>query len=189
MSTKTSELLAVAAPGTAAVVRGVADDQLDRPTPCPEYPVRDLLNHLFEVAVNFQAMARREEVDWSGGVDHLTDGWRDRFATETQRLVEAWSDPDALEGDSPGMGLPQETVGLMALIDLTVHGWDLARATGQALVVEPSVVAAGHEFMDRMGDTGQRMGAFGAPVATDADPTSLDALLGRTGRDPAWTRS
>ncbi|MDG4803537.1 TIGR03086 family metal-binding protein [Micromonospora sp. WMMD980] len=102
----------------------------DRPTPCPEYPVRDLLNHLFEVAVNFQAMARREEVDWSGGVDHLTDGWRDRFATETQRLVEAWSDPDALEGVSPGMGLPQETVGLMALIDLTVHGWDLARATG-----------------------------------------------------------
>ncbi|MCZ7440337.1 TIGR03086 family metal-binding protein [Micromonospora sp. WMMC241] len=189
MSTKTSELLAVAAPGAAAVVRGIADDQFDRPTPCPDYSVRDLLNHLYEVAVNFQAMARREEVDWSGGVDHLTDGWRDRFATETERLVEAWSDPDALEGVSPGMGLPQETVGLMALIDLTVHGWDLARATGQELVVDPSVVAAGHEFMDRMGDTGQRMGAFGAPVPTDADPTSLDALLGRTGRDPAWTRS
>ncbi|ATO15515.1 TIGR03086 family protein [Micromonospora sp. WMMA2032] len=186
MSTKTSELLSVASPGTTAVVRGVADDQLGLPTPCPDYTVRDLLNHVSDVVVNFQAMARREEVDWSGKTDHLTEGWRDRFATEAARLVEAWSDPAALEGVSPGMGLPQETVGLMALIDLTVHGWDLARATGQELVVDPSVVAAGHDFMDRMGDMGQRMGAFGAPVPTDAAPTTLAALLARTGRDPAW---
>ncbi|WFE37873.1 TIGR03086 family metal-binding protein [Micromonospora sp. WMMD998] len=188
MTTKTSELLAVAAPGTAAVVRGIADDQLDRPTPCPDYTVRHLLNHLFDVVVNFQAMARREEVDWSGKTDHLTDGWRDRFATEAARLTEAWSDPAALEGVSPGMGLPQETVGLMGLIDLTVHGWDLARATGQEFAADPSVVAAGHEFMDRMGDMGQRMGAFGAPVPTGAAPGTLAALLGRTGREPAWSR-
>ncbi|MEE3919248.1 maleylpyruvate isomerase N-terminal domain-containing protein [Micromonospora sp. BRA006-A] len=98
--------------------------------PCPDYTVRDLLNHLFDVVVNFQALARREEVDWSGKTDHLTDGWRDRFATEATRLTEAWSDP-ARGGRLARHGLPQETVGSMALIDLTIHGWDLARATGQ----------------------------------------------------------
>jgi uncharacterized protein (TIGR03086 family) len=187
MSTKTSELLAAAAPRTVAVVQGIADDQLDLPTPCPDYAVRDLLNHLYDVVVNFQALARRQEVDWSAKEDHLTEGWRDRFAAETVRLIEAWSDPAALAGVSPGMGLPQETVGDMALIDLMVHAWDLARATGQRLEVDPAVLAAGHGFMDRMGETGQRMGAFGEPVPTTSDATALDQLLGRTGRNPAWT--
>lgn len=188
MTTKISELLAVAAPRTVAVVRGISDDQLDLPTPCPDYSVRDLLGHLFDVVVNFQVLARRGEVDWSAKTDHLTDGWRDRFAAEADRLVEAWSDPATLEGVSPGMGLPQETVGDMALIDLTVHGWDLARATGQPVAVDPGVVVAGHGFMDRMEDTGRQMGAFGAPVPTPPEATDLDRLLGRTGRDPAWSR-
>ncbi len=61
MSTKTSELLAVAAPRTVAVVRGISDEQLGLPTPCPDYTVRDLLGHLFDVVVNFQALARRED--------------------------------------------------------------------------------------------------------------------------------
>lgn len=187
MTTKTSELLAVAAPRAMAVVRSISDDQLGLPTPCPDYSVRDLLNHLYDVVVNFQALAQRQEVDWSAKTDHLTEGWRDRFAAETARLIEAWSDPAALEGVSPGMGLPQETVGDMALIDLAVHGWDLARATGQRVEVEPAVLAAGHGFMDRMGDTGQRMGAFAEPVPTTPDAADLDRLLGRTGRDPAWT--
>ncbi|MEV0425177.1 TIGR03086 family metal-binding protein [Micromonospora sp. NPDC050495] len=188
MTTKTSELLAVAAPRTVAVVRGISDDQLDLPTPCPDYSVRDLLGHLFDVLINFQVLARHGEADWSGKTDHLTDGWRDRFAAEADRLVEAWSDPAAVEGVSAGMGLPQETVGDMALIDLTVHGWDLARATGQRIAVDPAVLAAGHGFMDAMGDTGQRMGAFGEPVPTTPEATDLDRLLGRTGRDPAWNR-
>ncbi|MFU8850997.1 TIGR03086 family metal-binding protein [Micromonospora sp. SL1-18] len=187
MTTKTSELLAAAEPRTIAVVQGISDDQLDLPTPCCDYSVRDLLNHLFDVVVNFQALARQQEVDWSAKTDHLTEGWRERFAAETVRLVEAWSDPAALEGVSSGMGLPQETLGDMALIDLTVHGWDLARATGQRVEVEPTVLAAGHGFMDRMGDTGQRMGAFGEPVPTASEATELDRLLGRTGRNPAWT--
>ncbi|MFU8872241.1 TIGR03086 family metal-binding protein [Micromonospora sp. SL4-19] len=187
MTTKTSELLAVAAPRTVAVVRAISDDQLDLPTPCIDYSVRDLLGHLYDVVVNFQDLARRREVDWSAKHDHLTEGWQDRFAAETVRLTEAWSDPAALEGVSPGMGLPQETVGEMALTDLTVHGWDLARATGQHLAVDPPVLAALHGFMDRMGSTGQQMGAFGEPVPSTSDATDLDRLLGRTGRDPSWT--
>ncbi|SCE83435.1 TIGR03086 family metal-binding protein [Micromonospora mirobrigensis] len=186
MSTKTSELLAGTAPATVAVVRGVADDQLDLPTPCPEFRVRDLLNHLFDVVVNFQALARRQEVDWAAKEDRLAAGWRDRFAAEVERVVEAWSDPAAVEGESPGMGLPQAVVGAMLLADLTVHGWDLARATGQPVAAAPDALVALHGFMDRMGTTGQEMGAFGPPVETAPGVTELDRLLARTGRDPRW---
>ncbi|KAB1931733.1 hypothetical protein F8271_26665 [Micromonospora sp. ALFpr18c] len=93
MATQTSDLLAAAAPRTVDVVRGVADDQLDLPTPCRDYVVRDLLNHLFEVVVNFQELAVKRPVEWAEKPDHLGDGWRDRFAVETDRLVAAWSPP------------------------------------------------------------------------------------------------
>lgn len=187
MATQTSDLLAVAAPPTVAVVRGIADDQLDLPTPCREYAVRDLLNHLFEVVVNFQALAVKRGVEWADKPDHLTDGWRDRFEAETRRLVDAWSDPSTLEGVSPGMGMPQTTVGGMALLDLTVHGWDLAVATGQPYRPAPEAMAALHELVGQLGPQARRMGVFAEPVPADADLPELHRLLCDTGRDPAWS--
>jgi uncharacterized protein (TIGR03086 family) len=183
--TKTSDLLAEAAPRTVAVVRAIRDDQFDLPTPCADYTVRDLLQHLFQVVLNFQRLAVRQPTDWADTTDLLTDGWRDRFAAEAERLIEAWADPAAVEGVSPGMGLPQETLGDMALADLTVHGWDLARATGQPYEAAPAAVATLDAFMDRMGDTGRRMGAFGAAVDAPPDAAPLDRLLARMGRRSA----
>ncbi|EEP72794.1 hypothetical protein MCAG_03121 [Micromonospora sp. ATCC 39149] len=189
MTTKTSELLADAAPRAVAVVRGISDDQFDLPTPCEDYTVRVLLNHLFHAVVNFQTMAARQPVDLTDEGDLLTDGWRERFAAETQRLVQAWADPAALEGVSPGTGLPQETVGDMAVTDLTVHAWDLARATGQPYEAAPATIATLNAFMDRMGETSRQMGTFAAPVAAPPDATELDRALARMGRDPGWSPS
>ncbi|WP_244251567.1 maleylpyruvate isomerase family mycothiol-dependent enzyme [Micromonospora antibiotica] len=126
MPTKTSELLAAAAPGTVELVRAIGDDQLDLPTPCAEYDVRGLINHVYDVAVNFQRLAAGQETDWSVKTDHVAEpGWRDRFATEVKQLVVAWDDPASEEGVAPAMGLPRSTIGLMGVVDLVVHGWDL----------------------------------------------------------------
>ncbi|SIN29513.1 TIGR03086 family metal-binding protein [Micromonospora cremea] len=190
MATQTSDLLAAAAPRTVDVVRGIADDQLDLPTPCRDYLVRDLLNHLYEVVVNFQELAAKRPVEWAEKPDHLTDGWRDRFETETGRLIEAWSDPSTLEGVSPGMGMPQTVIGGMALLDLTVHGWDLAVATGQAYEPAPEAVAELHGLVEQLGPTARKMGVFAepapAPTSTSADLPKLDHLLAQTGRTPTW---
>ncbi|WP_433530847.1 TIGR03086 family metal-binding protein [Micromonospora sp. CA-263727] len=187
MATQTSDLLAAAAPRTVTVIHGIADDQLDLPTPCREYTVRDLLNHLYDVVVNFQALAAREPVTWADKPDHLTDGWRDRFETQTRQLVEAWSDPASEQGISPGMGMPQQVVGGMALLDLTVHGWDLAVATGQAYEPAPAVLPVLHELADQLGPTARQMGVFAEPVAVDTALPDLPRLLGVTGRDPRWS--
>ncbi|WP_433389200.1 TIGR03086 family metal-binding protein [Micromonospora sp. KLBMP9576] len=187
MTTRTSDLLTMAAPPTVAVVHGIADDQLDLPTPCGEYAVRDLTNHLFQVVVNFQALAARQAVQWADGPDLLTDGWRDRFATETRRLVRAWSDPSSLEGVSETMGMPQTVVGDMVLLDLAVHGWDLAVATGQPYRPAPEVLEPLRALVERLGPQGQRMGVFAEPVTSGADLTEFELLLCRTGRDPGWS--
>ena len=186
VSTEISELLDVAGPVAVEVVRGVRDDALDRPTPCADYRVRDLLNHLLQVATNFQALAHRKDVDWAAAPDRLTGDWRDGFAADVRTLREVWSDPSALDGVSPGMGLPQRTVGLMLVVDLVVHGWDLAVATGRPYEVPPALVTATAEFVDVMGETGRRMGAFGPEVAAPEGAGEFATLLARTGRSPQW---
>ncbi|WP_328422497.1 TIGR03086 family metal-binding protein [Micromonospora sp. NBC_00389] len=188
MTTQTSDLLAAAAPRTVDVVRGIADDQLDLPTPCRDYTVRDLLNHLFEVVVNFQDLAEKRDVEWSDKPDHLADGWRDRFETETGRLIAAWADPSTLEGVSPGMGMPQTVIGGMALLDLTVHGWDLAVATDQPYQPAPEAVAELHGLVEQLAPTARKMGVFAdpAPTPTTQDPRDLHHLLAHTGRNSTW---
>lgn len=187
MTTEISDLLTRAVPRAAAVIRGIADDQLDLPTPCRDYPVRGLTNHLFQVVVNFQSLAAKQPADWREKPDFLVHDWRDRFEIECGRLIDAWSDPSALNGVSPGMGLPQKTVGDMALVDLTVHSWDLARATGQPFAAEPAVVTVLHAFVEERGPQARQMGAFGAALPSPPDASEFDRLLCATGRDPNWT--
>lgn len=174
--------MAAAAEQTVPVVLGIEDKQLDEPTPCTEFRVRDLVNHLYQVVVNFQALAARETVDWAKPNDEIEGDWRDRFAAETGRLVAAWSDPAALEGVSPGMGMPQEAVGAMALLDLTVHGWDLAQATGQPYRPDADAVAALCPMAEQMGPMARDMGVFAAEAEVGPDAGGFERLLALTGR-------
>jgi uncharacterized protein (TIGR03086 family) len=186
VSTEISDLIETVTPTVTGVVRGVRDDQLDDGTPCAEFQVRDLLNHLLQVTANFSALARRDDVDWSAATDRLTGDWRAEFDTNLAAVRTAWADPEALEGVSPGMGLPQRTVGLMLVVDLVVHSWDLASATGQPYAVELALQAASVEFLDLMGDMGRKMGAFGPEVEAPEGADDFGKVLARTGRDPQW---
>ncbi|MFI5894788.1 TIGR03086 family metal-binding protein [Actinoplanes sp. NPDC051513] len=182
MTTRISELLATAAERTVAVVDGIEDDQLLNPTPCTEYQVRDLVNHLFQGVVNFQALAAKQPVDWAAAPDFIDGDWRSRFAQETRKVVEAWSDPAAVEGDNPAMGMSQELVANLALVDLTVHGWDLAQGTGQDFTPAPEVVAAIGPFTEQMAPSGREMGVFAEMTDFPPDADDFVRLLAHTGR-------
>jgi uncharacterized protein (TIGR03086 family) len=138
------------------------------------------------VVVNFQALAAKQMPEWGEKPDFLQGDWRTRFEAETGSLVEGWAVPSALVGVSPGMGLPQELVGNMAVLDLTIHPWDLARATGQPFSPDPSAVAALQVFVEHMGPQARKMGVFGEPVAPPEDASELDRLLAATGRSATW---
>ncbi|MDX3610622.1 MULTISPECIES: TIGR03086 family metal-binding protein [Streptomyces] len=187
MTQTIGELLETAAGRALPVVRGIDDGQLAARTPCAEYDVRALLNHLFLVVVNFQALAAREDVDFGREPEFVTGDWRGRFGDETARLVEAWSVPGVEEGTTGQMGLPARTVGLMVLGDLTVHAWDLARATGTDFVPEPSVLDEVGPGLAAMAPQAREMKVFGEPFPVPESATAFERLLAVTGRDPGWT--
>ncbi|WP_030219201.1 TIGR03086 family metal-binding protein [Streptomyces bikiniensis] len=179
------DLLRTAADDAVPVVGGIADASLGAPTPCAEYDVRALIDHLFSVVVNFQVLAAKGTPDFSETPDRVAeDGWRESFAAEAGKLVEAWSAPGAEEGTTGAMDLPARTVGSMVLLDLTVHAWDLARATGRAFEPDPAVVAGLAGEVERMAPTARRMGVFGDAVEVPGDATAFERLLAVTGRDP-----
>ena len=87
-----------------------------------------------------------------------------------------------------GIDLPGEVAGLVALDELVVHGWDVARASGQPYSHDPETLEAVHGFVSQFASDGRRdNGLFGPPVDVAADAPLLDRVIGLTGRDPAWT--
>ena len=187
MTNRISELLEEASRRAVPVVRGVPDDRLGDPTPCTEYTVSGLLDHLFHVVIGFQALAARQQADFSVTPHYLEGDWRGRFADETAKLVAAWAVPGADEGEAGSMNLPARTVGAMALGDLTVHAWDLARATGQAYEPDPSSTGTIEAMVADMAPMARSMKVFGEPVLLPDDAPAFDRLLAATGRDPGWS--
>jgi uncharacterized protein (TIGR03086 family) len=180
----------------AALVRGVRDDQLTGPTPCPDYSVADLLDHIGGLALAFRYAATKDErggqaADVDGS--RLEEGWRDRIAGALGDLGDAWQDPAAHGGLTMAgpVELPGDVAALVALDEVTVHAWDLAVATGQPYPADPEAVAACQAFVDSFeppaGGAADDGGLFGPPVDVPPDASGLDRLIGATGRDPAWT--
>ncbi|MFD5427057.1 TIGR03086 family metal-binding protein [Streptomyces sp. NPDC127084] len=188
-----SELLAATTARAIPVVRGVEAGALTAPTPCADYDVRDLINHLLHVVVNFQALAAKRDSDFSTTPDRVSaagadgGGWQRLFADETDRLVAAWAAAGAEDGTTGTLGLPARTVGHMVLADLTVHVWDLARATGQAYRPDPDVVAELGPAVADMASMAREWEAFGEAVSLPEDATPFERLLATTGRDPRWS--
>ncbi|QES43130.1 TIGR03086 family protein [Streptomyces venezuelae] len=191
-----SELLALAVERAAPVVRALPGDagRLGAPTPCADYDVRALVNHLFHVVVQFQELAAKRASDFSETPDYLAEhgaDWRERLLGEAERLVVAWGEPGADEGTTGAMDMPAETVGCMVLLDLTVHAWDLARATGQEYAQgDPEgdpVVTRLTAAVEAMAPMARKMGVFGEAVPVDeARASAFERLLASTGRDPYW---
>lgn len=185
------DLLGMARERAVPVVRGIPDQALAAPTPCAEYDVKALVNHLFQVVVEFQKLAAKEASDFGEAPDRVGAGpdWRERLADETDKLVAAWSAPGAEEGVTGAMNMPARLVGSMALLDLTVHVWDLARATGREYRLGEAAAAVVEQLadaVDELAPTARTMGVFGDPVPVAEGASAFERLLAATGRDPRW---
>src|SRR3954447_10058693 len=164
--------LGPAAHEMARLVQGVRDDQLRAATPCPEYALGDLLQHVRGLAEAFTLAGRKEQPPGGskpppqGDAALLADGWREETAAWLDRLVEAWAEPAAWDGATwiAGFEAPSSAVGITAANELVAHGWDVARASGQRLSLDDAALAASREFVAMMsgpGSEGARGDAFG----------------------------
>jgi len=176
------------------IATGVTDSQLDAPTPCAGRSVRQLLGHVVGLTASFRDAAHKElgaRTDTSPDADgwpEATDDWRAELAARLPELVAAWREPAAWEGmtRAGGVDLPGEVAGVVALDELVLHGWDLARATGQEFACDEVSAAAVQAFVEQFDPAGTP-GLFGPAIPVAAKTSTLDRLVARSGRDPRWT--
>jgi uncharacterized protein (TIGR03086 family) len=169
------------APLLGGVVTAIAPEQLDHPTPCADFTVRGVLEHMIGGATAFAAAYRAEapaEPDLSDPLGGFLPALGD--------LGAAMSAPGALDQSvaAPFGELPGETFARFVVLDGLVHGWDMATATGQRYEPSDELVAAvdgfAHQALDPLRD-GQ---TFAQAVEPAAGATPIERLVAYTGRRP-----
>ena len=192
MTTTTLDL-APSAAELARLVGAVRDEQLPAPTPCAGTSVAWLLDHVHGLAVGLRLSAEKTPDDDPPypSADALPPDWRTRIPRELDELVAAWAAPGALEGTTRAGSaeLPAEVMGVVALNEVLVHGWDLAVATGQPYAVDDS---AARRCLEHVGWFAEAMpegrdAIYGPVVPVGGDAPVLDRVLALTGRDPSWS--
>ncbi|TMM14883.1 MAG: TIGR03086 family protein [Actinobacteria bacterium] len=173
---------------TERIVAGIRPDQLSEPTPCKEWDVRTLLGHTTGVLTRFGWTARRERPPEDGVTDALAEDFAAAYRAAAASTLAAWAAPGALEGTCRlpiGVEIPAPAAAGINVVDTLVHGWDLARATGQARTIDPALATAALEFCrSAITDDIRERGAFGAIVPVPDDATPTDRLVGFLGRQP-----
>jgi uncharacterized protein (TIGR03086 family) len=177
----------------ADLVSNVPEDALGDPTPCDDYTVGDLLDHIGGLALAFTEAAEKSgdpnaEPPPPGDVTKLPDDWRRRIPDQLGTLGEAWQDPDAWTGMSRagGIEMPAEVAAVVALEEVVVHGWDLARATGQPYSASDAELEVVAGFFGMFSEDDRSFG-YGPAVAVGDDAAPLDRIVAQSGRDPGWS--
>jgi uncharacterized protein (TIGR03086 family) len=177
---------------TADALANVTDEQVNAPTPCEKLSLRELVAHVGGLAWAFTAAARKDfgpltdtAPEFGGELDA---DWRTAYPVRLAELAGAFADPAAWDGmtRAGGVDFPGEVAGIVALTEVVIHGWDIARASGQSYQVDPAVSDAVLAHASQIAAEGPVEGLFGPAVSVGDDASALDRMVALTGRDPAW---
>lgn len=178
--------LGPAAEEMSRLVSGVRDDQLDSPTPCSDWTVADLLVHVHQFATVFTHNARKEQAQ---PPEELVNAWRLAIPDQLDELARAWREESAWQGrvSAGGVEIDAPDNAVVGIEELTVHGWDLARATSQDLRVDDARLDQVDRFFELFAEQiSTSEGPFGLEVNASQGATRLERTVARTGRDPSW---
>ena len=159
---------------TRAALTTLRPDDLDKPTPCEGWTVRQLLGHLLGSPAQFLQMGRGEDVDWGATTEVGDGGWAEQFREDADALMAHWASVPAEE----------TTTADMQTAELGVHTWDLLRATGHSMPLDPEFAERGLAFMQQGLTQENRGDAFGVPVEVGEDAGPYGRLVAFAGRDP-----
>jgi len=185
--------LTSAAAQAARVARAVTPEQLTGPTPATEWNVRALANHLvLWSGYNFELRARggmvSEELQQR---DFTADpGWAEDYATRLDLALAAWADPEAWKGELKvgDSSMPATAIAALNLLELVLHGWELAAATGQAFEPDDSVAETVLGLVEEYAGMYRSFpGGFAEPLPVAGDAPAFERALALSGRDPRWT--
>ncbi len=171
---------------TTKVVAGVRADQLDSPTPCRDWKVRELLAHTIGVVMNMGRGAGGAELLDSVNAVPLADDHGAQFRTEAARTLAAWI-AHGPEGEVDiGAGPMPVSAGLsINVLDTATHAWDIARATGQTPdlpdALATSVLAVSHRVVS---NEIRAFAGFDPAIALADNASPTDQLVAFLGRRP-----
>lgn len=170
-------------------VRAVGDDQWSAPTPCTDWDVRELVNHLVNEqywAPHLLAGETLEDVGDRYDGDLLGEDPVHTWAAAAQAAREAFTAPGAIDGRvHTTMGeIPAVEYTRQMTMDLAIHAWDLARAIGADERLDPDLVDALYDTWEARRELIADSGVFARPVEVGEDADTQDRLLAMLGRDP-----
>lgn len=184
-----AELHERAAETCGRIIGRITEDQWGQPTPCSDWNVRQLVNHIVSENYWVEPLLEGktiEEVDDRFDGDVLENDPIGAYEASAKSATTAAFRPGALDAPvAVSYGpIPGAVYVGHRLVDLVVHGWDVAEATKQDTNIEYELADAVLEIVEKEQDELQASGAFGTPiqVGPDADAqTRLLAILGRRG--------
>ncbi|MCU1498191.1 MAG: hypothetical protein JWM47_2144 [Acidimicrobiales bacterium] len=151
---------------------------MDAPTPCDEWDVRTLMNHMLDTQRYFAGVARGEETSPPSptppellGPDPVADFERGR-----SEMLRVFATPGVIEKTGPSLGI--------AFSDQLLHGWDLAAATDQDTAMPEGLPEVAYGLIHGAFTDDQRVGVFKPEVDPGPEPSAQDKLLAYTGRAP-----
>jgi uncharacterized protein (TIGR03086 family) len=156
----------------------VTDDQWDNPTPCTDWNVRQLVDHVIEI--------QRQIPEGLGASVGDGDDAKAEWQAVRDAALAALREPGVLERTMPGRGgdVPVEMALLPRLSDLMLHTWDLARGTGGDERIDPDSAAVVLEFLKPNDEILRSTGTFGPKIEPPPGADAGVELLCFTGRRP-----
>ncbi|MCW2643576.1 MAG: hypothetical protein JWP76_5882 [Dactylosporangium sp.] len=187
MSADPVDGLAQALDATDRLIAGIGDGQWQYPTPCTQWNVHDLVDHLVSVNRRFSAMLRGEQPP-GGGAQDASRGDGDLVAAyrdSGDRMLTAFRRPGVFEQTFtlPIGAAPAIAALHLRITDLLVHGWDIAQATGQPAHLPERLAALELEFTRaKLADVPADRRPFAPPQPVADDAPAIDRLAAYLGR-------
>ncbi|NUK22190.1 TIGR03086 family protein [Streptomyces lunaelactis] len=171
----------------ARTARGVTAEQLPAPSTCKEWEVRELVNHLvLYTSHGLEHRALREQLpEELTARDFTTDAdWAYQYAAQLDRALAAWSEPAAWEGevDLGSTTMPASEIASLIVKELAVHGWDLARSTGQEFKISDGTGEFVLAVVERHAEIYRQYDGFAAPQPVADDAPAFERALAASGR-------
>lgn len=184
-----ADLHAQALDATGRIVTATPEGRWHADTPCKQWDVRGLVNHLVSGNNWAAELAAGKTIDEVGNRldgDLLGQDPAAAYDASARAAAAVFRRPGALDAPcAVSYGpVPGSVYAGHRFIDVVIHGWDLAVATGQDPAIDPGLAAACLELLEPQAALFRAAGAFGdeVPVPPGAGAqTRLLALAGRSG--------
>jgi uncharacterized protein (TIGR03086 family) len=163
------------------LIAAVPDDAWSRPSPCEGWTAGDLVGHLIDVHGRFQSLVGRKLVEHPPVDENPLGAW-EAVRDQMQADLEDPSRRDEEYDGRLGRSSFGQSVDGFICFDLVVHGWDLARATGQDDTIDSADVQWVSAMVERMGDVMRSNKVIAEPLQPAPDASEQDRMLAALGR-------